>query len=188
MLHEFLLLQPLLTLDVCCSGEVSGAMRWREAQVLRSFKQTENFIVSQCSLLALISDLSPPKYPTWKQHLCAIISATCRWHLATSSLCSCSSCRSSSSRTEESSSWPAGWSTCGFKIVTANKPRSQAKMTNVVGNKSSTIDISRRQLQPQSAHGCNAMQRQEECGSLHLPFSPVPCTSTDAPQTSPNML
>ena len=76
----------------------------------------------------------------------------------------------------------SGGSTCGSKVVTANKPRSQAKMTNFVGNKSSTIDISRLQLQPQSAHQCNAMQR---CGGLHLPFSPVPCTSTDAPQTSP---
>ena len=66
----------------------------------------------------------------------------------------------------------SGRSTCGFKIVTANKPRSQAKMTNVVGNKSSTIDISRRQLQPQSAHGCNAMQRQEECG----PSAILSCT------------
>ena len=79
----------------------------------------------------------------------------------------------------------SGGSTCGSKVVTANKPRSQAKMTNFVGNKSSTIDISRLQLQPQSAHQCNATQR---CGGLHLPFSPVPCTSTDAPQTFPNML
>ena len=36
----------------------------------------------------------------------------------------------------------------------------------------------------------NAMPllRQEECGSLHLPISPVPCTTTDEPQTSPNTL
>ena len=44
------------------------------------------------------------------------------------------------------------------------------------------------QHEPQSAHECNTMLRQEECGSLHLPFSPVPCTTTDEPQTSPNML
>ena len=39
------------------------------------------------------------------------------------------------------------------------------------------------QHEPQSAHEWNATQRQEECASLELPFSPVPCTMRDAPQT-----